>query len=96
MWSRSGGELFFAAVNHLAVVSVLAGSTFTYGRQQELFDTRAYYIGGNGGRTFDITPDGKRLLMVKTVGGGGIADRPSIVVVSHWFDEVKARMPAPR
>jgi Tol biopolymer transport system component/tRNA A-37 threonylcarbamoyl transferase component Bud32 len=90
MWSRSGGELFFAAADHLAVVPVSAGTTFTYGKQQQLLDTRAYYI-ASAGRTFDISPDGKRLLMIKTMGGGGTTDRPSIVVVSHWFDEVKER-----
>jgi hypothetical protein len=89
MWSRSGGELFFVAADHLAVVSVSAGATFTYRRQQQLLDTRGYYI-ASAGRTFDISPDGKRLLMMKTA-GGGTADRPSIVVVSHWFDEVKER-----
>jgi hypothetical protein len=49
-------------------------------------------VWAKAGRTFDISPDGKRLLMIKNVGGGGTTERPSIVVVSHWFDEVKARM----
>jgi serine/threonine-protein kinase len=48
------------------------------------------------GRMFDISPDGKRFLTAKPVGSGPAAARPSIVVVSHWFDEVKARMPAQR
>jgi hypothetical protein len=41
---------------------------------------------------FDISPDGKRFLTAKPVGSVA-GTRPSIVVVSHWFDEVKARMP---
>jgi hypothetical protein len=30
--------------------------------------------------------------MVKNVFSMGPAARPSIVIVSHWFDEVKAKM----
>jgi hypothetical protein len=31
--------------------------------------------------------------MIKPAGNGNTTERPSIVIVSHWFDEVKARMP---
>jgi serine/threonine-protein kinase len=94
VWSRSGRELFFAtAANRMFAVPIPAGATFTYGRPQTLFDTTAYVIGLNS-RHFDISADGKRFLMLKEAGSGDKAARPSIVVVSHWFDEVKARMPA--
>jgi Tol biopolymer transport system component len=91
-WARSGRELFFLnAANRMTAVSVPAGASFTYGKPEPLFSVSPYY-GTGAGRTFDISTDGKRFLMVKAVGSvaGG---RPSIVVVSHWFDEVKAHMP---
>jgi hypothetical protein len=82
---------FLNAANRLVAVPVPAGASFTYGKPAPLFAVSPYY-GAGFGRTFDISTDGKRFLMVKSVGSvaGG---RPSIVVVSHWFDEVKARMP---
>jgi dipeptidyl aminopeptidase/acylaminoacyl peptidase len=93
LWSRSGRELFFVtAANRIAAAPVQAGSSFVYGKPQTLFDVSAYEMAN--GRTFDISPDGKRFLMLKNAVSGEKAARPSIVVVSHWFDEVKARMPA--
>ena len=93
LWSRSGGELFFVAANRLVAVPVSAGTTFTYGKPQPLLnlDARAYEF-GSGGRTFDISKDGKRFLMTKNAASGATTARPSIVVVSNWFDELKAKM----
>jgi eukaryotic-like serine/threonine-protein kinase len=97
MWARSGHELFFlTAGNRMMAVPVQAGpSAFTYAKPQPLFDARGYSFTGVG-RTFDISADGKRFLMIKDVPSGNAAARPSIIVVSHWFDEVKARMLARR
>jgi hypothetical protein len=85
---------FVSAAIRLIAVPVPAGASFTYGKPGVLFSLSPYY-GTGAGRTFDISPDGKRFLMVKSVGSVA-AGHPSIVVVSHWFDEVKARMPAQR
>jgi hypothetical protein len=46
---------------------------------------------GNTGRTYDISPDGQRLLMIKED-----SDRtapPSLVVVQHWDEELKRLVP---
>jgi Tol biopolymer transport system component len=95
LWARSGRELFFATTqNRMITVPIVAGSTFTFGQPQQLFDYNAYASSFNG-RPFDISADGKRFLMTKAVSGDGTSARPSIVVVTNWFDEVKARMPAP-
>jgi hypothetical protein len=95
LWARSGREMFFLnAANRMIAVSVPAGPSFTYGKPEALFDFTPYFNAGSTGRMFDISPDGKRFLTAKPVGSGPAAARPSIVVVSHWFDEVKARMPA--
>jgi serine/threonine-protein kinase len=94
LWSRSGRELFFATdTNRIASVPVAAGSAFSYGKPQVLFDAAAYLFSTASGRSFDISPDGKRFLMIKPVNSGSAAPRPSIVIVTNWFDEVKARMP---
>jgi Tol biopolymer transport system component len=95
LWSRSGRELFFmTAASRMVAVPVPAGPGFTYGKPQSLFDATAY--NQSTSRPFDISVDGKRFLMVKNHANGSAAARPSIVVVSHWFDDVNARMPAER
>jgi hypothetical protein len=51
--------------------------------------------GGYSGRTYDISADGQRFLMIKE---GGNADQtaapPQIIVVQHWVEELKRLVPA--
>jgi serine/threonine-protein kinase len=92
LWARSGRELFFlTGANRMVAVPVQPGSAFSYGKPQPLFDASGYL--NLGYRSFDISADGKRFLMVKDAARGNTAARPSIVVVSHWFDEVNRRIP---
>jgi hypothetical protein len=65
------------------------------GRAVKVFDGSAYIGGGaqGGGRTYDVSPDGSRFLMVKA----GSADQApaSLVVVLNWFEELKRLVPIP-
>ena len=48
------------------------------------------------GRSYDVSPDGKRFLIVKE--GASPEQRlspPQLVIVEHWFDELKQRVPVP-
>ena len=48
---------------------------------------------GNLLRTYDISPDGRRFLMIKTAGAEAGAAPPSIVVVQNFGEELKAKVP---
>jgi len=102
LWARSGRELFYLAPNGAVMsVPVHRGPTWTAGVPTKLFEGQYYRGSGNNlstlGRTYDVSPDGKRFLMIKP---GGAADQtapaPIIVVVQHWFDELKRLVPATR
>ena len=96
-WARSGRELFFRnATNRMVAVPIPAGAGFAFGKAETLLDFTPYVNIRSTGRTYDISPDGKRFLAIKPVVSNSSPAHPSIVVVSHWFDEVKARMPAQR
>jgi hypothetical protein len=45
-------------------------------------------------RTYDVSPDGQRFLMIKENAGSGERDAPpaSMVVVQNWFEELKAKV----
>jgi hypothetical protein len=45
------------------------------------------------GRSYDVSPDGRRFLMIKEGGPGGTASPASLVVVQHWFEELKRLVP---
>ena len=51
-------------------------------------------IGGNLGRTYDISSDGQRFLMLKSVGGADqTAAAPKVIVVQNWTEELKRLVP---
>jgi hypothetical protein len=83
--------------NLLTAVSVQTGATFSASTPVRLFSTRYFSgFGGAGqsvaGRTYDISPDGKRFLMIKD---NLPADQlqTSIVVVLNWDQELKHLVP---
>jgi len=68
------------------------GRTWVAATPVQLF--RGDYLVDSAGnlRTFDIAPDGKRFLMIKDIKAPN-APQASIVVVEHWFEELKRLVP---
>jgi len=60
----------------------------------KLFAGRYGASANQNGRTYEIAPDGKRFLMIKT---GGSADETAVpttlVVVQNWREELKRLVP---
>ena len=55
--------------------------------------TLAYATGGaRSTRTYDVSPDGQRFLMVKQLASQAAA--PQIIVVQNWFEELRRLVPA--
>ena len=91
LWARNGQELFYVApTGALMAVRVAPGATFTAGTPTRLFDGR-YYIGdaANVGRTYDVSPDGRRFLMMKA----DTTTPATIIVVQNWDQELKRLVP---
>jgi serine/threonine-protein kinase len=98
VWARSGKELFYLDANNLlTAVAVETAPTFRAATPTTLFKTDYFSgFGGGGeavaGRTYDVTPDGRRFLMIKDVEGGR-AEAANLVVVQHWAEELKRLVP---
>jgi Tol biopolymer transport system component len=95
LWARNGRELFYESMGALMRVPLTTGSTFTAGTPSKLFDAPYFFgVQGGRGRTYDVSPDGLRFLMLKE---GTVADEPApsprLVLVQHWFEELKRRVP---
>jgi serine/threonine-protein kinase len=92
LWARNGQELFYESMGALMRVPLTTGSTFAAGNPTKLLD--GPYFFGAPGRTFDVSPDGRRFLMIKDA---DVPDAPApsarLVLVQHWFDELKRRVP---
>jgi serine/threonine-protein kinase len=92
LWARNGRELFYVSPdNRMMSVPVEAGTSFTHGKVQALFDVSDNLSRGATVMNFDISPDGKRFLMLKNETPAGAA---TFVVVGNWFEELKRRVPA--
>ncbi len=94
LWAPNGRELFYLAPGgHLMVVPVQTDSSFTAGIAEVLF-AESYFAGTSTspGRTYDISPDGRRFLMIKESEDDASAPL-SMTVVLNWFEELKARVP---
>jgi serine/threonine-protein kinase len=94
VWARSGHELFYTDVGALwAVIVQTTGAVFSAGNPTRLFATAPYYTGTND-RAFDVSADGQRFLMIKNASVQDVtASSPSLVVVEHWTEELKQRVP---
>jgi len=92
-WARNGRELFYLdASNRLTAVPVnTSGSTFSMGTPAKVFN--AVYAAPFPPRSYDVSPDGQRFLMLKEKAADDPNAAPaSMVVVEHWFEELKQRV----
>ena len=96
LWARSGQELFYVApTGALMRVGVERGPSWAATTPALLVkDGYSTSPGGFFARTYDISPDGQRFLMIKEGGGAGqTAAPPQIIVVQHWVEELKRLVP---
>ena len=70
---------------------------FSYGNPIALFDTSKYFLSGavSNGRTYDVSGDGRRFLLVTNPDAGNSTTPTSatMTVVLNWFTELQQRVP---
>ena len=82
LWSRDGAELFFQSGRALMQVLITATATFHAGTPTKLFE-HSYF--GALERMYDISPDGKRFLLIKEIAGDPRAVSPRLIVNRGWL-----------
>ena len=87
-WNPRGGELFYVNHDRMMVARVVFEPSFSLGTPEVLFTIRRG-LGYGGAVSYDVDPDGKRFVMVRSAGEE--ADLPGIVVVQNWFAEFAER-----
>jgi hypothetical protein len=94
VWSRNGRDLFYLVEpGRVMTVPIQPGPIFTYGNAQMVFD--GPYLAPNAARTYDVSPDGKRFLMIKEAPrqGNDPAPEPKLVLIQNWVEELKRLVP---
>ena len=92
-WARNGSELFFRRADQMIVVDVESNPVFRFGAPKVLFTGtfEGSPMGMQPGIGYDVSADGKRFLMVKSVAEGTSGQ---IEVVHNWFEELRRRVPS--
>jgi serine/threonine-protein kinase len=93
-WTPTSRELFYLAPDGaLMSVPVGTGPTWSARNPTRLFNG-PYFSGSaaNTGRTYDVSRDGLRFLMIKPIGPSAMA-QSTIVVIQNWQEELKRLVP---
>jgi hypothetical protein len=93
-WGREGREILYYVDDAVMRVPLGGGPTFRAGAPARLFGL--HLPGDRLGPTFDVSPDGRRFLIVKADDDDDEgATRGPLLLVDHWREELSTRFPAP-
>jgi serine/threonine-protein kinase len=91
VWNPNERELFYRQGDKLMAVEVATQPAFSAGKPRMLFERQYAPSATATSRNYDVSPDGQRFLMVKT-----LEQEPPISqinVVLNWFEELKQKVP---
>ena len=88
VWAHNGRELFYLdGARSMVAVTIQPGSTLTVVGQRVLFPALAYSFAGSY-PTYDVTPDDKRFVMIRSVAASAETE---MVLIQHWAEDLKRR-----
>jgi len=104
LWSPDGRELFYLVetgggirrgavgegLSAMVVPVEQTAEAFVYGRARELF-RGPYVFPQGGGQIYDVSPDGRRLLMIRN--GETARSDAGVIVLQNWFTELERLVP---
>jgi len=91
LWSHDGKQLIFAVGRRLMSVDIQTKPAFTFSEPKPL----PIEFENTQGRPYDITPDGKQLLVMQRPQESETVEKSAlqINVVLNWLEELKQRVP---
>jgi eukaryotic-like serine/threonine-protein kinase len=96
LWSPDGREIFYLNGDAVMAVPVETKAAFSLGTPKPLFHGKHVAAYPADGTPWDISPDGKRFLMIKPPAspGGQSTEQPrKLNIVLNWTEELKQRVP---
>ena len=91
VWNRSGRELFYRNADKMMAVDITTQPSFSASKPKKLFEGQYRPTAGTF-PDYDVSPDGQRFLMLKSVRQEQ-AESTQINVVLNWTEELKRLVP---
>jgi len=89
-WSPDGKELYYVSpLAKMMAVSISTDAVFSSGKPRELFDLSQMVFPNTPIANYDISPDGKRFIMVRNT--TEITNTQSFNVILNWTNESQVR-----
>ena len=85
----AGGQVFAATIRSAPTFSIVSRSSLPIPR----VNLPEFSVRIASSRSYDITPDGKQVIIVTPERPGDKPSPPQINVAVKWFEELKARVP---
>jgi eukaryotic-like serine/threonine-protein kinase len=87
-WNPAGKELFYRSGDRMMVVDVATSPDLKLSQPRVLFEQRYSFGSAQTIANYDVSPDGKRFVMVKDDSASG-----RLNLVLNWFEELKRLAP---
>jgi len=95
-WARNGRELFFVDANgRIVAVAIQSGAGFTAANPVVVVAAANFMGGTTPGRYYDVSPDGRRFLVMRAP-TTATPSTSQLNVVLNWGDELERVAPAKR
>jgi serine/threonine-protein kinase len=91
LWNRNGSELFYRNGIKMMSASIITQPLLAAESPKVLFEVR-FTAGSSAASEFDVSPDGRRFLMIRT--SEKQQSLTQIQLVLNWTEELKQRVPA--
>ena len=93
LWARSGRELFYVDVRQRIMVAPIQTSpSFAAGNPSVALDPSGGIFNTSTGRNYDISPDGRRFLVIKSAPRDR-SNPTQLNIVLNWGEELKRLVP---
>ena len=95
-WTRDGRTLFFRTAKSLMAAAVDTTTGFSFRKPEPVLDITAYTFLRGPPRTYDVSPDGQRFLLVKSIAradADSSAESLRAIIVQNWTEELKRLVP---
>jgi Tol biopolymer transport system component/predicted Ser/Thr protein kinase len=92
VWSPAGHELFYRTEDQRIIVAsyTVTGDSFRSDKPRQWSEQRPAKVSGRTGANFDVAPDGKRLAVLMSPGGG--PEPHHVIFLENFFDEIRRRL----